>query len=1192
MEENGSGRRGSFKDIRLTGSVRVQVGSTTPATTPTNQPESQVSPEAFKFGAAATPGNTPTEQPLGGKKSSGYRSAVSPADGRKLLTRKSSGYVATRSPARTPTEKPLGRKGSGYIGSVSPVRSPEASPLGRKGSGFIPRVGSGQASPNASPKGWFKGSPKRGEKSAVKVMVRIRPFNSRELAGLDADEFPTSILHFEGKKVTVLDKNSAPLDNFEFHETFWSIPEYQKQYGVMKPFADQEFIYDFTGKPAVETALSAKHCCVFAYGQTGTGKSYSMLGSVHDPGIAPRIVDHLFDELEEMGGKKEGWEYSVEVSFMEIYNEKVKDLLDDPSTVGFSPNASPGGSPAPRGTGGNSAPRKGSAFEGRRPSGVPGQRRGSLVPGAEGSPGSPGGARRLSANIGSPVGGRRLSADPDGSPALKGRRGSNYPAEAGSPLGSPALRRRGSMFVKEDAEAYRDLKVRQSPEIGVFVEGLSRLGKEDGVCDAATVKAVMRRGMEARATAETQMNATSSRSHAIFQICLRMSNPTEGKRRYSHLNLVDLAGSERITMSGATGQTLVEATRINLSLSTLRRVIDILVENQSKKVKGVPPFRESLLTWVLSESLGGNSETMMIATVSPAEENREDTINTLRYAAKAKKIENVVRVNEGKTNIHMGAMQAEMARLRAELQAQDDGTSDGAAFRLLEEERLRALGMGEEAAEKAARERAEVLLRQEELLRNEILRAQLESEHRGLQEENIEEKYEDEAEKVRLLELEHAQVEQDWKTKKRDAGEKERLAESLELQRAELAQLRALTEKRKRIAEGEANLLRRKQFALAFNKAFRKRTDASDLTELAAFVRKQKDTGNLSDIELQAMSSRARELHMSNSFLDGKITSLQMQEEEMLRNHDETVKAKADEISRTRRERLVAETEYMRKIGEHDTTTKHHRSMQRDAEATRAQQLAKQSAKQEKVAQAQVKADKAEETYRGLDAQVKEVVGKNRVSSTKLRQDTEHVKDLLATVVKRTEESARADEKNAEMRAEKLRIKERLAQLERECDTLRHERASRAELLEERHAEHDKLKRYVSGRYFASGSAHAHPPKFAEDRPPSPTREYSAEIRDRVWQGAGYVSAEQGRSSSPGRRASTGDRIVMGRNASDTSHRCTTPPGAAAKTSHRESSHRESPPLPPHRSSQRRVPAVPAAPAAPARVSSSRRSKS
>eukprot|EP00756_Hemistasia_phaeocysticola_P008180 Hpha_TRINITY_DN14524_c0_g1::TRINITY_DN14524_c0_g1_i1::g.46906::m.46906/K17914/KIF13; kinesin family member 13 len=227
-------------------------------------------------------------------------------------------------------------------------------------------------------------------------------------------------------------------------------------------------------------------------------------------------------------------------------------------------------------------------------------------------------------------------------------------------------------------EEYKDLRVRHSPLKGTWVDGLTTLVGLRGQADAEAVKRVIRHGVEHRATAATNMNAASSRSHAVFQIIVMARNDRLGMRRYAHLNLVDLAGSERVKLSGVEGDRFVEAKNVNLSLSTLRRVIDVMIENSSRRgtQKRVVPYRESMLTWILSESLGGNSKTTMLAAVSPHESSREDTVNTLRYAVKASAIVNTVRANEEKCSVLLSAMQREIEKLRSSLQDGDSEAPD------------------------------------------------------------------------------------------------------------------------------------------------------------------------------------------------------------------------------------------------------------------------------------------------------------------------------------------------------------------------------------------------------------------------------------------------------------------------------------------------------------------------------------
>jgi kinesin family protein 3/17 len=162
------------------------------------------------------------------------------------------------------------------------------------------------------------------------------------------------------------------------------------------------------------------------------------------------------------------------------------------------------------------------------------------------------------------------------------------------------------------------------------------------------------------------MNAHSSRSHSLFTITVERSElGADGKPhiRVGKLNMVDLAGSERLSKTGATGDGLKEATKINLSLSTLCHVISSLTDPKSTYI----PYRDSKLTRLLQDSLGGNTKTIMIANCGPADYNYDETLTTLRYADRAKQIKNKPRINEDPKDAMLREFQEEIARLRARL---------------------------------------------------------------------------------------------------------------------------------------------------------------------------------------------------------------------------------------------------------------------------------------------------------------------------------------------------------------------------------------------------------------------------------------------------------------------------------------------------------------------------------------------
>eukprot|EP01059_Diplonema_ambulator_P006452 TRINITY_DN16152_c0_g4_i1.p1 TRINITY_DN16152_c0_g4~~TRINITY_DN16152_c0_g4_i1.p1 ORF type:complete len:826 (+),score=335.60 TRINITY_DN16152_c0_g4_i1:629-3106(+) len=424
----------------------------------------------------------------------------------------------------------------------------------------------------------------------VKVMVRVRPFSKREKAWCEShDKELRPIIKADGPRIAVLDPENeyCEKDAFSYDEVFWSTVGYDSVNGI----AGQHDVYEKTGAHMLRAALEGYNCCIFAYGQTGAGKTHTMLGSPDSRGISYILIDELFKHIDKEQQDDPGTKYTVEVSFMEIYNEQVRDL--------FNKKAKPG--------------------------------------------------------------------------------------------------------------EYSDIKIRQDPVKGIIVQGLiSR-----PVSSAAECAKEMERGVNERALAETKMNATSSRSHAICQISILQLNPQKGLRKSALINLVDLAGSERLKMSCVEGLAAKEAKNINLSLSTLRKVFDTLIANSKKKnpkTHEVPPYRESMLTWVLKESLGGNSMTLMIAAISPHEENLEDTYSTLRYALKAKSIVNKVICNEVPSAKMVENLREELEALKEQLRTGGGGTISEEREKEFQEELLAK----EEALQEALQEAVEVEHRMQE----------------------------------------------------------------------------------------------------------------------------------------------------------------------------------------------------------------------------------------------------------------------------------------------------------------------------------------------------------------------------------------------------------------------------------------------------------------------------------------------
>ncbi|GAA5834253.1 hypothetical protein JCM11251_000583 [Rhodosporidiobolus azoricus] len=383
----------------------------------------------------------------------------------------------------------------------------------------------------------------------IKVVVRCRPLNSRELArgakGLVRMEGNNTYLEPpEAANVTSGRIAEKDTKSFAFDKSYWSAcPKDDPSY------ASQQTLYDDLGKELLDHSFDGFNTCIFAYGQTGSGKSYSMMGYGSDRGIIPLICEALFERINEKS--VDGLTFTVEVSYTEIYQEKVRDLLN-PSTKGGT------------------------------------------------------------------------------------------------------------------------LKVREHPTLGPYVENLSKCA----VQNFADIEALMDEGTKARTVAATNMNETSSRSHAVFTLLLTQKRLDPDTKmvgeKVSRISLVDLAGSERANSTGATGTRLKEGALINKSLTTLGRVISALAAasnaaggKAAKAAAEKVPYRDSVLTWLLKDSLGGNSKTAMIAAISPAD--YEETLSTLRYADQAKKIKNKAVVNEDPNAKLIRELKEELETLRARM---------------------------------------------------------------------------------------------------------------------------------------------------------------------------------------------------------------------------------------------------------------------------------------------------------------------------------------------------------------------------------------------------------------------------------------------------------------------------------------------------------------------------------------------
>ena len=354
-----------------------------------------------------------------------------------------------------------------------------------------------QITPSKSPGNFNSTFPMNSSSSNVKVICRFRPLNEKEKQNTKE----MCIAYIDEEQVEIKSKNEYNNFTFQFDKIFGTI-------------STQKEIYDYSAKELVESVLAGYNATIFAYGQTASGKTYTMEGELNSPekeGIIPRMVRHVFHNIMLSDSDIE---YTVKVSIIEIYMEKIRDLIDSSKT---------------------------------------------------------------------------------------------------------------------------NLSIREKDK-EIYIEDLS----EHYVSSEEDVLELIKIGSDNRTTAATNMNENSSRSHTLVIMTLHQKNTKTLEAKTGKLYLVDLAGSEKIAKTGSSGITLEEAKIINKSLSTLGMVINALTDGKSVHV----PYRESKLTRVLTESLGGNAKTCLIITCSPSQYNESETLSTLRFGTRAKKIKNKPKINK------------------------------------------------------------------------------------------------------------------------------------------------------------------------------------------------------------------------------------------------------------------------------------------------------------------------------------------------------------------------------------------------------------------------------------------------------------------------------------------------------------------------------------------------------------------
>ena len=435
----------------------------------------------------------------------------------------------------------------------------------------------------------------------LRVAIRVRPPLNREteegipfrsIAIVSEDHKSISLAEYLGSEFSEIERQRQWIEEpnlFQLHRfTFDSIFDMDSL---------QEDVYNITAKQAVQSVLEGYNSTIFCYGQTGTGKTYTMEGFTYESknpnrGIIQRTIQDIFNYIEMTSN--ENTKFIIRASFLQIYNESISDLL------------------------------------------------------------------------------------------------------------------------KPDK---KNLQIREDKKKGIYVDLLS----EWAVRTPVDLYALLKKGGNLRATSSTYMNDVSSRSHAVFvitveQMTTELNQGNKTQIKVGKLNLVDLAGSERIRITGTTGQQLEESKKINKSLSCLGNVINALTDKKNKN--NYIPYRDSKLTRLLQDSLGGNCKTTMIAMISPSQDAFSESLSTLYFAQRAKKIKNRPIINEDVNNRALiRKYENELQNLKNELELKNKMLKNNGLVMQLQEEKEQALQDKNEAIRELEKASRQYLIEREEKLK-------------------------------------------------------------------------------------------------------------------------------------------------------------------------------------------------------------------------------------------------------------------------------------------------------------------------------------------------------------------------------------------------------------------------------------------------------------------------------------------
>lgn len=764
----------------------------------------------------------------------------------------------------------------------------------------------------------------------IRVAVRIRPFNSRELAEKTASGEThgtafevwgtTSVVVREQENNIYQSEYTRGGRTFNYDQVFNAVSD---QPSAKSSQASQEDIFEAIGTPILENALDAYNGCLLAYGQTGSGKSHSVLGdptNETDKGLLPRACERLFGMVDRRRAEEEAagrtLQAAILASYMEIYQEKLFDLL---------------------------------------------------------------------------------------------------------------------------VNTRNDLQVRMHKDLGAHVPGLT----QTPVSNIQDVQELLDFGAKNRAVGATSMNATSSRSHAVFTVDLRITITMPGgvKDLQSKINFVDLAGSEKQKKTGASGERFQEGVAINMSLSALSRVIQAL---SGAAGKSVPPFRESKLTILLKDALSGNSRTVLLACISPSTFNVEESISTLEFASRCKMIKTNAKKNEQDKQELIESLTAEKDAIASQLEMESQRRQ------LLQEELQREVEISkknQDLVESLSKEKMEIDRELKEL-EKEATQSKQEQMFSKTKEEDLQKAEEElslRKKQQEQLQLENERVRQEDESKSQELlrlqEEREELRSGQRLKEEEMQRLRQ--DKERQVAELEKARLAALQH---LEQSAQKQEE-----EHRQWIRKHEETArHARDLEEQ-LQKQAEADHVQRERLEKEREKvklhLEQEREEKERRVQEVERLRREQeeslkVKEESRQQLEGQLQELRERQKSEQSSYEQVMAEKERQAQELQQLREEQAaelerrrqleEQEKAAQEQIVAE-----LRSAEAQKQEQLEQE---GELRRKAVSELQDRIAQIqIKEQEQRQRVEEGSLHAADLQNQLQEEVTRREKKVDELQHE---------------------------------------------------------------------------------------------------------------------------------------------------------